>query len=391
MTMPDEKDSATARSTDRMQANYSYTFEVSEESPNRAAVSVQAILLVDNTRIPVQAAGTIQSYQIAESDYLWEGPLDGFATYLNEPCRIVIGFAKLDSSSDIQLTITGQDKNLAGISYVLGSVMTPEIEQAMFDYADASTQPKIIAQNAVCSSNAVLPEDYNLISGRYAEYDDVNNDNFSQFVRLYFSEGSNLVVFTLTTFVRELENYYSHYNNYVGYNHDPHIHSFSMRLIATDTAFNDESNRSHIIGMYASPEVIDSSASNILLTVAFASVFETLAIPGGTLFNTFIERCLTGLRGNVSTADTLYSASLSVEFSATQKANFDGTNYLGFPMVVKLGVDNPSVYDGNSPYQYESSVRYRVPTTLGTVNPTLVYTYLDAQDISYTTMLSLSA
>lgn len=62
--------------------------------------------------------------------------------------------------------------------------------------------------------------------------------------------------------------------------------------------------------------------------------------------------------------------------------DFDGTNYPGLPLLVRLDVSDPEVYVGYSPYYFTTSVRYRMGETIGTVNPTVIYTYIDAADAS---------
>lgn len=73
----------------------------------------------------------------------------------------------------------------------------------------------------------------------------------------------------------------------------------------------------------------------------------------------------------------------------SQVTNFDGTGNAGVPMVACLEVSEPDAYVGNSPYEFSTTLRYRTPCYVGTVNPTVTYTYTDVEDAVGSTTITI--
>ena len=58
-------------------------------------------------------------------------------------------------------------------------------------------------------------------------------------------------------------------------------------------------------------------------------------------------------------------------------------------MVACLAVSEPDAYVGNSPYEFATTLRYRTPCSIGTVNPTVTYTYTDVEDAVGSTTITI--
>lgn len=161
------------------------------------------------------------------------------------------------------------------------------------------------------------------------------------------------------------------------------VYSFSLRLKATDGAHGPLSRYSHICNIYAEDQ-FPSSGGSVYLEAIFEDAMSVLGIPTSTM-----SAWLSGIQGEASKSLSLWEASINVRFPLSQVTNFDGTGNAGVPMVACLEVSEPDAYVGNSPYEFATTLRYRTPCSIGTVNPTVTYTYTDVEDAVGSTTITI--
>lgn len=312
-----EAPGAAANAAEGITAAYAYRLVPSKAERDQAEVEAEIDLSFGaGDGLTIQASGEVWAYSVSDGETLWEGPLDGETWYQGRRYRVIVGFAKRGSSDNAQMSVTLQDAAgaLDPIALSFGSVVTPEMAQAVLQNAENDRQPEVRQQNAAWmglggSEAEALPRDeFVLYKSVYGDFSDSPVTGVGQRARLYFNDARDLAAVCLTTYANKLNDYYDGVL-------DPEscVYSFSIRLKATD-----------------------------------------------------------GAHGPLS-----------------QVTNFDGTGNAGVPMVACLAVSEPDAYVGNSPYEFATTLRYRTPCYIGTVNSTVTYTYTDVEDAVGSTTITI--
>lgn len=372
-----ETPGAAANAAEGITAAYAYRLVPSKAEHDQAEVEAEiALSFGAGDGLTIQASGEVWAYSVSDGETLWEGPLDGETWYQGRRYRVIVGFAKLGSSDNAQMSITLQDAagELDPIALSFGSIVTPEMAQAVLQNAENDRQPEVRQQNAAWmglggSEAEALPRDeFVLCKSVYGDFSDSPVTGVGQRARLYFNDARDLATVCLTTYASKLNDYYDGVL-------DPEscVYSFSLRLKATDGAHGPLSRYSHICNIY-SEDQFPSSGGSVYLEAIFEDAMSVLGIPTSTM-----SAWLSGVQGEASKSLGLWEASIQVRFPLSQVINFDGTGNTGVPMVACLAVSEPEAYVGNSPYEFSTTLRYRTPCYVGTVNPTVTYTYTDVE------------
>ena len=302
--------------------------------------------------------------------------MDGFSTYAGEEYKVVVGFAKLEGAQAVQMSITFQEGPLGLETYCFGSVITPEIDCAISNWNRLQTndhkmelKSNIDGVDMMMATEEAfsLPSHFVLLKTAYGW---ISTEEFSgpgQRARLYFSENSDLAAVTFTTYAQNLRDMYDNNNIYVS--------QLSISL-STDEIDEYLGDFSVIEDIWIDIEQENQGVTGLLIDI-FMDALSLLQIP-----TSFIQSCLENVMGCVTKNVEMFEANVNVVFPLGQTVDFDGTNYPGLPLLVRLDVPDPEVYVGYSPYYFTTSVRYRMGETIGTVNPTVIYTYIDAADAS---------
>ncbi len=235
-----EAPGAAANAAEGITAAYAYRLVPSKAERDQAEVEAEiALSFGAGDGLAIQASGEVWAYSVSDGETLWEGPLDGETWYQGRRYRVIVGFAKRGSSDNAQMSITLQDAAgaLDPIALSFGSVVTPEMAQAVLQNAENDRQPEVRQQNAAWmglggSEAEALPRDeFVLCKSVYGDFSDSPVTGVGQRARLYFNDARDLAAVCLTTYASKLNDYYDGVL-------DPEscVYSFSLRLKATDGA-----------------------------------------------------------------------------------------------------------------------------------------------------------
>ena len=140
-----------ANAAEGITAAYAYRLVPSKAEHDQAEVEAEiALSFGAGDGLTIQASGEVWAYSVSDGETLWEGPLDGETWYQGRRYRVIVGFAKRGSSDNAQMSITLQDAagTLNPIALSFGSIVTPEMAQAVLQNAENDRQPEVRQQNA---------------------------------------------------------------------------------------------------------------------------------------------------------------------------------------------------------------------------------------------------
>lgn len=360
--------------------SYSYTFELQENDPTLADVSLTFTMAIGTQAYPVTVSGTVDSYLLSSGDTLWEGMIAGTTIIEGTEYKVLAGFSKLNSDPRTQVSVTIQaaDKTNAidPLVFTFGDeVITMQIHQELLGNTAEVTVESLskefdeVATVRSAGSFTSLGNDYEYFDSGF------NISGYAQRSRGYFNSTTNQFAVTLKSYGDNIENYFSS-TGIAGAT----IKEFTIELIRNSN-YSDGSF-SYIVGTESYDfDVGDYGGGAVLIQPLFEDIMGLLGVPTSTITAIF-----DGLKGSVDENFHTSDTSVSISFGLLQSADFDDSG-VGVPIVFQLA-RNQNGYTGNSSYTFATAITYRtvyIPT--GSSTPS--YVYIDGYDTSKTVSITL--
>lgn len=351
-------------SLDIEKVTYSYTIKPNPHDLNKANVFLSFSVKANSNIYHASATGMVNAYPLSSSDTLWEGPIDGSIVFDENEYSIIASFAKLESNTTPQITVTMQTESKVTLPFIFtfgDDIISKEIHQEISSHSENN-----IANTVFSNTNPALrsTETFDTVAIWPALYRVGDHVATGQSARIYFSDETNRLVVGIGTYCNNISDFWNDVSNI---NVETVVDSFSVRLIR-------DSNYS--VTTYSWIEGIEAfrfpqsnfNAGAVFLENLFYDILSLFGVPTST-----ISRLLSSLKGSVTTDITTSDSSVSINFGLTQSANFDESN-VGIPIVFQLD-RNAEGYMGRSAYTFVTSIRYRSYVWLSNWNwPRYVYT-----------------
>ena len=357
--------------TDHIDAvSYEYEFKIFEEDTAQAKVVLQTALTINNQTYDICTEGNINSYQLNDNDFLWEGPLEGSVVINGEAYSAIACFSLLDSTNESMVSITLQSNDMIAVVSFGANILTESVLdfftlQANNNSNDLennalNTQLGPINLEASYSAN-VVGDDFapithpgtggtlNLGANGEWEYQSIEvkkhaNTSYKALKSgVYFDDERNILMVTLLPFSNETNDYVQT----MGYDFaSASLQSFRVELILEDVA---ASKYAHIEFVDVPNDIPDRESyfdgSIKYLSLLFEDFISVLGVPTST-----ISAILDGLQGNIHSEGQGISA--YIDITKSPLANYDGLDNLpyGLPFRFQLAKGSESNYIGNTPY-----------------------------------------
>lgn len=360
--------------------SYNYSLTPQQNNPLLAEVVLAFTMLIDSKTYPVYATGLVDAYQISDGDTLWEGLLRGRVEINETTYKVLVGFAKLDSSADIQVSVTIQALDntdaIAPIIFMFGNnVINMEIYEELAEDTHKISTRNLSGELELEPASATSAGTFTYVGYDYAYFDGgANISGYAQRSRGYFNSDTNQFAVTIKSYCNNVDDFFA-----VGGFSVTTIKSFAIELVR-DSGYSTGSF-SYIIGTEKYDFDVGDLGSAALIKPLFDDIMGLLGVPTST-----ISAIFDGLKGSVEEDFHANDTTVSVSFGLLQSANFDDSG-VGVPIVFQLGRN--SGYTGNSSYTFVTSITYRT-TYMPTGSTTAGYIYTDGYDTSKTVTITLA-
>lgn len=370
------------------QVAYNYTFAQQEDNPELADVTLSFVMTIGGQEYPVVASGVVNAYPLSSGDVLWENLIRGNVNIDGIECKVLVGFSKLDSGSDIQASVTIQAVNeedtFNPVVFTFGEqVITANIQQEIMNSMEIATSEDInLAENQEISlmSLGYLNEQTNLSTT--ANFSS-NVSGLAQKSKVYLSRADSLIAITMQTFGDNIDTYYKNTNT-VWPTTLVDSYRISLELIRQEPVedyYTHNADIEHITNL----TYIDGSTATSGREYALRPFVEAFLLQKGVADSTItaifgtLDAIASALKGTVNVIRANEGLSAEIDFGLTQVADFDLLE-CGVPIIYKVDVPESAKYLHATKYIYETSVTYR--TQLMDYAGTAQWVYTDANDIS---------
>ena len=344
-------------STSILDIDYTYSV-MPEENEDFANVSLSFQMNVLGTEIPAEAAGEVTGYHLSDGDLIWEGVIEGSTIINNEEFLVLVGFAKLDSSPEIQATVTIQgmdgDQPVSPVVFTFGdTVITYEIHSELMGLYNGTNNDQDDEINSdpvpvdAASSNFVLygQDQKYFVEGQY----DISG--YAQRARGYFNPNINQFAVSLQSFAGNVDDHFedSVTSGYV----TTRIYTIEIGLEIDD---NPDSAHAWIVGFeHFGFEEEDYGSPNVSLAPLFVDALSLLGVPLST-----ISATLNALKGNATHSSSNYTdrCYVSVDFGYGGGDPFDDIT-VGLPIIFQLDAGSSS-YEGGTSVTFRTNIKYLV-------------------------------
>lgn len=333
-----------------------------------------------NGKYFITVLGTVNGYLLSNSDILWEGPLDGTVTINNINYSVIVGFAKLESDSKIQASMTLQSTEASnGIGpaiFTFGdTILTKEMYQEIRDKESALQEPKTnITEENLSNSIVTYSDEYETVLNDFEPTNALFNGGSypvsgnSQTVKAYFSSNNRFAV-AIQSYNSNVDDYFTKLLG-IGFLVDTLVRAVSIQLERSGDA-------NSYIAAIESHGVGNSNGSSVSLYPLFKEFASLMKVPTSMLeeiYNTYKD--VTGTTEETRTVNGNY-AKFSASFSIYKESDFE--KYNGFPIIFQLA-NNP--VSGPTTYTYTTIIRYH--TVLLEGDGTMSFAYVDGNSVSET-------
>lgn len=377
----------------------SYTYEIAIINASNAAVAIVMELKIGSNYYQITAGDIIPSYTLPSGDVLHEGPVDGSMTVGEDEYRVTIGFAKLESTSGVMMSITIQsDYSVIAISsfgdnIIQGEVldffmskvnmnsinntdtMLNELNNNQFsDNPEDSISPLLLDPGFQPIFRPGEPEFTDL--GEHDEWvyqDNCRtkhiNDNGDTTIYsgalevVYYNSSTNVMLITLRPFLNDTTSYIESLGS--SFQHVK-IHSMKVQLDIIETELSDLGIDYGYIAGIKMPEFEGKTEHSVIDEIIynlFLDVLDIIKIPTNSL-DAFINRLHVDATSNWG----LSSSSVEITTAGLTPSDcliFD-TITPGLPFKFQLAKGNANTYEGNTQYRATSEVKYFAFTLGGT-------------------------
>lgn len=344
-------------------SSYSHSI-VPNEAGTSASVALQFVVDGNNSIGTAQASGQVTAYPTGQGDLLWEGPLCGSLSINGTDFPILVGFAKLVHSEEVQISVTIHDRtDESGIIQVFSfgdSVISPEI------YHEITTEAENI--------NHVIPVQGEDIPSRADNnfkdvittygYMDGKASTLGQRAKVYFDPDTNRVGVAINSYCDDLNHVFLSENYWAQT-------SVSYFSIGMKQGSYSNSQYSWISGIETSDfDPSNFGKPNQLIGPLFYDFLNVLEVPPHTLALFFDN-----LKGKLESD----GYSVFASFDVTEGANFDSTLYPGPGIVFQLACNTG--YTGPSRYILDTTIHYRTALLRYSSSTEVQFIYSNSKNI----------
>ena len=96
--------------------SYDYDIKVSENGET-AKVTLNMEVFIGNSSYVASAEGEVKAHSLPSGDLLWEGPIDGEMSVGDKTEKLIVAFAKVESSGDVSISVTFSDEQTYGFIF----------------------------------------------------------------------------------------------------------------------------------------------------------------------------------------------------------------------------------------------------------------------------------
>ena len=332
--------------------SYTYTFEPQENNPTLADVSLSFTMIVGNQSYPINVSGTVDAYLLSSGDTLWEGLISGTTEIGTTPYKVLAGFSKLSSNTNIQVSVTLQAVNesdaIDPVVFTFGDeVITMQIHQELVGGTTKVSTESLSEDFIEASAVAASAGTFTYLNYDFEYFDSaLDISGYAQRSRGYFNADTNQFAVTLKSYGNNIENYFS----LTGFA-SATIKEFTIELI------RDSDYTTGSYSWIAGTENYDFDVGNygsgaVLIQPLFEDIMGLLGVPTSTITAIF-----DGLKGSVEENFHTSDTSVTVSFGLLHGADFDDSG-AGVPIVFQL-TRNQNNYTGNSSYTFVTAITYR--------------------------------
>lgn len=341
------------------EAEYSYTMCKDALNEDAANVTLNFRAYVNNILVEAKASGIVDKYTLSSGDILWEGPIRGITNISGVEYKVIVGFAKLDNSEDVQVSVTIQsldnDTIIDPIVFSFGkNLITNEMYQELFGDTTCDTD----AVNFANELSTMASGSYTLKGTTSTSYKSGGFGTVpgtAQTSRIYYDSNDKRLALTVQSYCSNVNTYYSK-SGIAGTT----IKSLGYKLVRSASTTN-----SYIVGTESFDFDTSDFGSSAVLQPLFEDILSLLGVPTSTILTVFGS-----LKGTVTQQHNTNNTSVSVSFGITDNADFDKLS-TGLPIVFQLGRSSA----GTSQYTCTTDITYRtglLPT--GSQYTTTIYT-----------------
>lgn len=338
---------------------YSYTMSEDTLMGDTANVTLSFRAYVDQLLVEAETSGVVDKYTLSTGQVLWEGPIRGITTIDGVEYKVIVGFAKLDDSEAVQISVTIQsfdeDMIIDPIVFAFGSdIVTNEMYQELLNGAATSVD----AFNSSNQLDARASGSYSLKGTTSANF---KTNGFgtvpgtAQTSRVYYDSTDHRVALSVQSYCANVNAYYSKSG----------IAGTTVRTLNYQLVRSSSTSNSYIAGTESFDFNTNNFGSSAILMPLFEDILSLLGVPTSTISTVF-----SSLKGTVTQQHNTNNTTVTVSFGATDNADFDKLS-TGVPIVFQLGRSSA----GTSQYTATTNISYRtglLPT--GSQYTTIIHT-----------------
>lgn len=354
----------------------SYSYRMTKKPENNLLADTEMEITL-NGKYSITVLGTVNGYLLLNNDILWEGPLDGTVTINNISYSVIVGFAKLESDSKIQASMTIQAVDPAseiGLTIFTfgGTVVTKEMYQEIKNMGSALQELKTngteenldrgvetYSDEYETVLNSFEPTNAKFNSGSYP----VSGN--AQTVKAHFSSNNRFAV-AIQSYSSNVDDYFT---NLLG---PGFLVDTSVRFVSVELERSGDANS--YIAAIESHGIGNSNGKDVSLVALFEAFAEFIGYPVDLVRKEY-EHIYGATEVTLLTLGNY--AKFSSSFNISQETAFE--KFQGIPVIFQLA-NNP--VNGPTTYTYTTIIRYHTALLEG--DGTMTIAYVDGNSVSKT-------
>ena len=369
-----------------------YTYQMVELNNSKAVVALEMELKIGHDYYTTVVSGDIPAYTLPSEDILYEGPISGTMTVGEDEYRVTAGFAKLESTGDVLVSVTLQSNSIIvafsfGENLIEGEVLNFFMEKTgngqpnnpnglntigNLDSTEFGNNPGDTASTMVMPgfSPIMHPGDTGGYTplGENGEYIFQNVD-MARFTengrvalesRVYWYQNFNIMAVTVHPCSDNAQLYATQlYVNTYGFDTvSAFLDSFKIQLSLQNTGIT-AAQHARISSIILSNE--ESTNEFNKLALYFPAVLKDLLAMIKIRTNT-LSVAIDDIRGSINGHNNDYYGEINVDMSLSASLLDDLD--CGVPFYFGLYRPVPETYEGNTPYTVTVTATYQYLTAL---------------------------